>query len=394
MPKFQATSYGIECRLPIFESQGITGAVLLCDTIYQHVGLLLHPSNANMQDPSRPIYHAGYGFKKADGTLIYVRLVTLGKDWYNLQFNGQPITAEWRDIYIADGPPPLQKADRQSLVLPLSILRPAPPFQIPHWLIGRLNTLGMEVRAPVIPSRPTAEGAPLRASLTFEDVNAKEAVRILMGTCAGQDEEGKDRPVDIAHPTHWARAEPLYDVNWTSDIITTHVCAEDHVEDWKGMTKDFTLEGRTLRLTFRRSKLTPDVTLVVHLELVGEVYERLKTAVGLTFPPLPSESKEVEHEAGDLEPPRKRTLTLEVPMDETKSSQSLEVHITAEALPVANSPMEERPSTPSLAASSCTTLAESSIPPVAAPSFSLSPAMESPSSPPTSSLVSPLSAQT
>ena len=327
--------------MPVIESQGITVAVLLCDTDAQHVGLLLHPSNANMQDPSRPKYHVGYGFRRPNGSLTYVRLVSLGKDWYNLQFNGQAVTAEWRDIYIADGPPPTRKDDRLSLVLPLNTLRPAPPFQVPHWLIGRFNTLGMEVRPPVLNSRPSVDGKPLRASLTFEDVHAKEAVRLLMGTCGGRDEEGKDRPVDVARPTHWARALPLYNANWNTKIDTNHSCAEDHLDTWEGMSKDFTLEGRTVRMSFRRSKLAPDITLVAHVELEGAVYTRLKEASGMEFPPPP---KELVRKASEVL--RHRTLTLEVPADNLESSPQPDEHITEAVLPISESPPAERSTSP------------------------------------------------
>ena len=143
------------------ELENVTIAILLCQDNEEHLGLLLHPSFHDLQDPSRKTDRVGYAFNEASARLVY-----LGNDYYNLRVNGgrtlpQP---EWRDIYIADGPPALEKNERLSLCYPLNCLRPAPPFRIPHWLIGRLTALGMEVRQPMMHSRPT----PLRLGLHLE----------------------------------------------------------------------------------------------------------------------------------------------------------------------------------------------------------------------------------
>ena len=261
-------------------------------------------------------YNVGYGFRRPgpNGKVLNVRLVSLGDDLYNLRFNGHPVKPEWRDIYIADGPPALEKNERLSLCYPLNCLRPAPPFRVPHWLIGRLTALGMEVRQPMMRSRPTASGAALQASVTFEDVRAKEALLLILGTC-----DGLAGGAAVGPPVHWARAVPLYSANWSASPRFEHDCAADHVAAWgPDLSKDFGSEERTVRLSFVRSGLAPDTTLVVHVELEGAVYKSLKESRRVEFPPHPTRQP-LCASSGDAArkegkgPLRKRTLVLELP---------------------------------------------------------------------------------
>ncbi|KAH9906122.1 uncharacterized protein BXZ73DRAFT_110589 [Epithele typhae] len=76
-------------QLPVFESAGITVAVLFSETCDRHIGLLLHPSTALMQDAARPKYHVGHGFRRANGSLCVHQLVALCADWHAFEFNGE-----------------------------------------------------------------------------------------------------------------------------------------------------------------------------------------------------------------------------------------------------------------------------------------------------------------
>ncbi|EJF60763.1 HET-domain-containing protein [Dichomitus squalens LYAD-421 SS1] len=273
LPKFSVTSYGLECRFPIIESDGLTVAVLLCDTGREHVGLLLHPSNWLFQDPTRKKYHSGNGFRLASGNVAFARLISLGNDLYNLRLNGKTVTAEWRDIFIADSPPPTKRDVPMNLCYPLHSLLPAPPFRIPHWLIGRVTLLGMELRPLYVRSKPV-DGKPLVVVTTFEDVNAKEGFRLILGTCG--------EPSDSA--VRWAKATPQYSATWGLDSDVTHDCQEHHLEAWPGWTKDFGDIERTIRLSFSRCKLSPHHTVVVHIELEGRVYNAIKDRTNVRFP--------------------------------------------------------------------------------------------------------------
>ncbi|PIL33632.1 hypothetical protein GSI_04255 [Ganoderma sinense ZZ0214-1] len=271
LPRFSITSYGLECRFPVIESDGFIVAVLLCDNSREHIGLLLHPSNYLIQDPSRKKYHTGHGFRMPSGGVGFARLISLGNDFYNLRLNGKMVTAEWRDIFIADSPPPILKDVAPSLCHPLHSITPAPPFRIPHWLIGRLTLMGMELRPLQVRSRQ-----PLELSATFEDVSAKEGIRVILGMCA-QSSQG-DRPV------HWAKAMAQFVATWGQKTDFEHDCGAHHVAAWPGWTKDFGDAERTVRLSFARCRLTPEHTLVVHVELEGSVYSAMKAGKNIEFP--------------------------------------------------------------------------------------------------------------
>ncbi len=273
LPRFSITSYGLECRFPVIESDGLTVAVLLCDNSREHIGLLLHPSNFLIQDPSRKKYHIGHGFRTPSGGVAFARLISLGNDFYNLRLNGKTVTAEWRDIFIADSPPPIMRDVAPSLCYPLHGIVPAPPFRLPHWLIGRLTLMGMELRPLHVASRPV-DGKPLEVSATFEDVIAREGLRVILGTCAQPQSPG----------AHWAKVMLQHPGTWGQRTDFAHDCLEHHVDVWPGWTKDFGDAERTVRLSFSRCRLTPEHTLVVHVELQGTVYDAMKGGKNIEFP--------------------------------------------------------------------------------------------------------------
>ncbi|KAI1791126.1 HET-domain-containing protein [Ganoderma leucocontextum] len=274
LPRFSVTSYGLECHFPIIESEGLVIAVLLCDTGREHIGLLLHPSNFIIQDPSRKKYHTGQGFRMPSGGAGFARLISLGDDFYNLRLNGKTVTAEWRDIFIADSPPPIKRDAAPGLCFPLHCITPAPPFRLPHWLIGRLTLIGMELRPLHMESKPV-DGKPLHLSATFEDVNAKEGIRLILGTCLQSSGDGRSQ---------WAKAMPQYSGNWGQKTDFSHDCLEHHVDAWQGWTKDFGDAERTVRLSFSRCRLTPEHTLAIHVELEGHVYDAMKGKKHVALP--------------------------------------------------------------------------------------------------------------
>ena len=78
---------------------GYALAVLLCTTFEGHLGLLLHPSNSSLQDPTRKKYHVGYAYLRVDDAPGLLRLSPLGSDIiHNLRFNGKQVKAKWQDI--------------------------------------------------------------------------------------------------------------------------------------------------------------------------------------------------------------------------------------------------------------------------------------------------------
>ena len=242
----------------------------------------MHPSTDRVQDPSRPKYYTGHGVRRQPRSPSakappreLARLVSLGSDYWNLRLNGKPVTAEWRDVFIAEGPPPSRKDVPPALYSRLHSIAPAPPFRIPVWLVLKLTALGMEPRPVRLESRP-GDGKPLLASATFEDPSAREGIRLILGTCV--------QSLDQSRPAHWAKAIPRYAANWNQLPNYGHLCREDHIDAWMDETKDFGDGERTVRLSFSRCTSTPAYTLVVHVELRGSLYDDLKDRRDVEFP--------------------------------------------------------------------------------------------------------------
>ena len=276
MPRFSFTNYGVECHFPIIESGSLTIAVLLCDTGDEHIGLLLCPSNDPVQDPHRKKYHAAYGFwSGASSCAESFRLISLGDDLYNLRLrvNGvvKTVTAEWRDIFILGSPPPIAKDVAPSRwCFLLHSIEPVPPFRLPQWLIGRLTRMGFEPLRLDIQSQSGAE-KPLAVVAEFADRVTGEAIHIALGTYMQSS----------GTPAHWAKVQLGYNYPWAAE---SHDCGEHHVKTWPRWTRDFGDADRTVRLSFSSCKLTPVHTLVVHVELEGNIYDDLKSQKNIELP--------------------------------------------------------------------------------------------------------------
>ena len=240
---------------------------------------------------------------------ISFRLISLGNDFYNLtlRLNGnvEMVTAEWRDILIADSPPPISKDVASShRCFPLHSIEPAPPFRLPHWLVGRLMQMGLELQPLEMRSLPIA-GKPLLAVARFEDRVAVEGIHIVLGTCHLQSSRGM--------PTYWAKALVVYERTWDEERDYSHSCYKHHIADWMGETKDFGEDERTVRLSFSRCKLTPGDTFVTNVELIGGVYDAIKKRKNIpshTLAPAPvvPEARPATVSPPPLKPTRTRNL--------------------------------------------------------------------------------------
>ena len=288
------TSYGVKCRFPIAElGDGYAVAVLLCNTEREHIGLLLHPSNLPLQDPTKRRYNVGYAHRDSGGVRWLRRLLSLGGDIYNLTFNGKPIKAEWQDIYIVEGPPPARDDRGLSLSYSLnSVTTGPPPFRVPRWIVRRLASLGMEDMSAVVECKPV-NGKPFLSSLMVENRQWQESLWIVLGTCT---QRAVSATTDLQG--HWAKAVAHYEANWGEEVKVGHDCAVHHIAAWPGRTKTFGDAERSIRLSFTPCRFAPDATLVLHLELDGDTYSRLRAEAHVSFPPLAA-----------LEPPRTSDAT-------------------------------------------------------------------------------------
>lgn len=266
----------MKCRFPVAEIDGITIAVLLCETTHQHLGLLLHPAQAGAfqtHDPARQAYYVSWAFSKGSRQYWQCRLAYLGRDLHSLCFHDKRFKATWRDIYILSEPGPENRADPVHLLLYLaSDAAPAPvPFRIPRWLVGILALLKLQLGSEeVIPPPPTSSW---QAWTEFVDPVVGEGLCISIGLCAKSFEAIGGRPCRWA----WARPRWIdnwYDYTWKS---RNHDCDTDHIESWAEQRKDFGDSERTVRLSFTPCPYVDSgVTLVLNMELLGSVYDDLQ----------------------------------------------------------------------------------------------------------------------
>ncbi len=290
LPRFTQSSYGIECRFPIFEMDGVTVAVLLCDNHRSHIGLLLHPACDPIQDPMRRMYRVGYGFTSEKGTR-FARIITLGADYHSLRFRGKPVTARWRDICIQSHDPALKAGSNLTLLngrlkgLGVQIY-PEPPFRIPRWLLARLSALYLwPYCAQARPEPVEAESGRTATAMIVSCCDAEwhEAVYIRLGMCTTPPAtHGSGMSVSW----HWASVEIASGVDWDQPPELAHRCSEDHVEAWPNWTKEVQDADRcrTVRLSFARCTASPATTLVMHLELDGPVYKHMSERRNVALP--------------------------------------------------------------------------------------------------------------
>ncbi|KAI1791125.1 heterokaryon incompatibility protein-domain-containing protein [Ganoderma leucocontextum] len=273
LPQVIFTSYGVECRLPLFDAGDVTIAVLLCQLpSREHVGLVL------MRDPSardiyRPRYHASCRLRRAkphSGINSIVRLVTLGRDLHNIRFDGAVVQPEWRTIYIATSPPAAWTSTRASIAR-LSFNCSANPFvHFPHWLLSRLAMLGF---------RAIEQTCAHRHGVRFIH-HSGEHITVEIGVCSSHP-RGLDRS-----PTQWARVSCRAGCpgDESAHVHDAHDCSEDHVLSWPMWTKDFGTKERTVRLSFVPHERAQKSTLVVHLELKGTTYENMLHKAQVAIP--------------------------------------------------------------------------------------------------------------
>lgn len=213
------------------------------------------------------MYLAGAAFNCLNDTeqqiLLAYRLVTLGNDLYNLQFNGKAVRASWRDIHIQAVPQAWYSPQTSIARLQLNCTID-PPFRIPHWLMAQFSMSGFQ-----LVSQAGNEGElPLRLLLSAAPYG--EFIHLDLGLCGG----------DHSQPaTHWAKVLIHHDKDLSawSTPHHTHDCEKHHIALWSGGTKVFGDEPsvRAVQLSFSRCNLavvTESRTLAVDIKLKGTVY--------------------------------------------------------------------------------------------------------------------------
>ncbi|KAI1792829.1 heterokaryon incompatibility protein-domain-containing protein [Ganoderma leucocontextum] len=276
MPRISTTSYGVKCRFPVFEANGIIVAVLLCAVPLGHIGLVLRRDPFG-RDPTRQRYHPGCLYKVTTSSWgqFTARLSFLGTDMYNLLFDGKPVKPEWRTIYIV-GKPPVQWTSPDALLAMLRInCDPRPPFLFPNWLLSKLGAAGFDILHGPGGSPLSYQDEPQRVAFLHPVIG--EEFHVDLGVCRADSSEVRWARVLFSHPRQQAKLP---------GVSTPHDCAADHVDTWGAGVKVFGDAQRSVRLSFVPDNRAPATTLITHLELNGPVYENLLRGTNISFPPF------------------------------------------------------------------------------------------------------------
>ena len=294
LPSFEITPYGMKCRFPVAEVDGIIIAVLLCETPEQHLGLLLHPApDTEALDQTRETYCVSWAFQEGEFAHTIRRVACLGGDLYDLRFRGKPVVASWRDIYIMAHPHTTSRSDGAHLVHRFALDVAPAPFRIPRCLLQALAALEL---FPWTWTTSTDPASIHTIRLTLDNFALMEGVRIMFGLCTKSTPKG-------ARPRHWAWAEPKHLATWHLPWSRhAHDCATDHIEDWPDCRRAFGETERTIRLVFAPCPHASGRTLVLGLELEGSVYERMQWSTGTRLPLHPKLQRQ-RIEALDLPTP-------------------------------------------------------------------------------------------
>ena len=281
------TSYGVECRLPVFEVQGVTVAILLCRLVHgdEYLGLIL-TADSSARDPTRRRYHVGTQYRDDTWTNIGVlRLASLGTDLYNLRFDGEPVHARWQTIYVVPAPPDWASPEASVTRFTLNCSSD-PPFRLPHTIISKFIALGFT------PTQTTVKSASSQRTvnrIVFDNCYRGEVIYLDLGLCHQLPPTALQQH-DEGSGTRWARAmirSPAGSYGFDHPDPGMHDCTRHHIDLWKECTMAFGGADRTVRLSFAPCKIMPETTVVVHVELVGVAYEDMLKAANVVFPPAP-----------------------------------------------------------------------------------------------------------
>ena len=257
------TTYGVKLRVPIHEVDGLTIAVILCQWNGRNCGLVL-TRDSEGKDPKRPRYFAGCRYTDPNtGPARYIaRLADLGDDLYNLTFNGKPVVASWRTIYVVPTASDLDSINSTSPDLIMNC-SPASRFRVPRWLIAQFTALQFKVG--LFENSRTFHG------LYFMHTGMSTSVDVFLGLCLEHPDHKPDQP-----PLVWAKAR-VQSPPILRDIYK-HNCCEDHLdsESWATHSKVFGDADHSVRLSLRPSTVLtqrPGIKFEIHLELLGPVFK-------------------------------------------------------------------------------------------------------------------------
>ena len=122
-----------------------------------------------------------------------------------------------------------------------------PLFCIPHWLI-------------------------------LDSIGGFECTLFGVGLCSEQSR---------ARPSRRANVITEHGDHLSDRYSASHSCTQDHIEYWPAQTTVFGDVNRTVRTSVVPYKCSSQTTLVIHIELLGRVYEKMLREANVSFPQLP-----------------------------------------------------------------------------------------------------------
>ena len=308
---FTVTANGVLARIPVIEDDSYTVALLSLSRGGTRLGLLLQRCPLSV-DVDYPIYDVGGHLSLSGGRRsAFCRLIALGDAFGDLKLFNRPVTAEWRQVYLATQPP-----HETAVSVPPPVLLSCglqTPFRIPERHLEELRTRHRLVVESAEPqSLPWTGTPPARLIFRFDHGSTHRArhfrnnVIVQLGRCDNASAHPCDSSSQGQHGgrhlrPHWANVrfemDPMVAITlaawenplWPSDnrsfasqslssfLPPTHDCATDHIGEWDGRRTTFvdgTYMGsmfserdfdRAITLSFTPCPINPNNTLVVNI---------------------------------------------------------------------------------------------------------------------------------
>ncbi|KAI0689852.1 hypothetical protein C8T65DRAFT_672515 [Cerioporus squamosus] len=274
VPTFNVTSYGVHARIPVITVKGVFIAILFSSRDRQPLGLLLGPCD-RAADPARPLFHPCIYDGHLQWRLIRLDVVRSSSGGFD--------DVTWRSIYLTHIP-----LARPTTHLLMNRGR-ATPFRIPQRLLDDLRQAGLKLSLPASMRFPWRGEPPATLTIFRPHWFGLHDVQIHLGRCfvqKGSLSTRSDSEVSQLVPVgghvvpdalapHWATVFVAEQAGRkTSDGGPDHDCATDHIMDWPGGQRSFTLFDSPqwaiaveITLSFVPDSLNPASTHVVGISL-------------------------------------------------------------------------------------------------------------------------------
>ncbi|TFK91991.1 HET-domain-containing protein [Polyporus arcularius HHB13444] len=293
-PDMSFTSHGARSRMLVIESHKGPSVLAVCalacwdDATNSCVGLLLRRYRQQETKFKYPRYHVGITVRGQHKWMgLRYRLAQV--DWapHVLSFSGNPITAEWKQIYISHRPPSHRSIGSD----PKRWHEPEFKVLFPKWLEVELRKQGFEADRPLptagMDAHKLSDGGPL-GLFTFNHATSGESFRLQIGQCDGLPWAtatmipGPTLATELPEHPRGESAEPApLGATPAAGLLAKSgfSCSKYRLDAWLHMTKTFGDSRRSIQLTFTRAADSGG-THLLDVRLGGSTYQKLKNVHG------------------------------------------------------------------------------------------------------------------